>query len=100
MHHPELVLRIIGAWIRREEREEFGEFVERALERLGRALAEVRVTLAKLRIGPIRALRIGIDDLPEVLPRRDPLLAVQRLGALVEQKLVGERGAGGNAAAG
>ncbi len=71
---PELVLRVVGARVRRIERQELLELGDRQDQRFGRALAEIGVADAELRVGPERALRVGFVDLLEVLARGQPLL--------------------------
>src|SRR5262249_24413882 len=72
----------------RVEGEELGEFVDGEHERLGAAFAEVRVADGQLRVGAVRAAGVGFDHLFEVLARRQPLLGLNRRGALVEQEFV------------
>ncbi len=73
------------------EREELLELGDRQHQRFGRAFAEIRVADPQLGVGPERALRVGFGDLLEVLARREPLLLLQRLVALLEEELIGLR---------
>src|SRR5262249_1465728 len=82
------VLRVIGPFVGRVKRQEFPELVDRQHERFGGAFAEVGVADAQLRVRSIGARGVGFGDLLEKLPRREPFLAVERVGALVKQELV------------
>src|SRR5688500_16609861 len=88
VRHAELVLRVIGAVVRRVEREELAVFVHRQHVRLDRPLAEEAVGDPELRVGAVGALRIAVHQLPEILARREPATVVERLGAALPEKLV------------
>ena len=62
--------------MRRVERQELPELVRGEDERLGRMLAHVRVADAELGVRAVPALRIAVNELPEVLARREPVLAL------------------------
>src|SRR4030095_9191352 len=78
VREPELVLRLMGARVRRIEGEELAELVDGEDERLGGALAEIRVADTELGVRPERTRGVGFDDLLEELASRQPLLVVER----------------------
>ena len=82
------VLRVVGAAVGRVEREELPELVESQDKSFVRAFSQIGIADAELRIWPIRALRTGLNDLFEELPRLQPLLGIECLRAPVEQVLV------------
>ena len=86
--HADLVLRVIGALVRRIEAQKLRVLVQREDERFRRAFAEVRVGEPELRVGAIGAAGVRFDDLLEELARGEPLLVVQLRHAAVVQKLV------------
>ena len=94
MCEPELVLGIVGSRIRRIEGEKLLELVDGEHERFARPLAEIRIADPQLRIGPIRTLRVGFDDLLEEFAGRQPFLVVERGGSAFEEEFVGLAGAG------
>ena len=69
-------------------------YVDREHVALGGALAEIGVADSELRVPAVRALRVAVDELPEVLARGEPVLVVQFGGAALEQELVRIRRAG------
>ncbi len=89
VRHPELQLRVVGARAGRIERQELAELVHREDQRFRAALAEIGIADAKLGIGPVIALRIGIEDAPEVFARVQPAVLLERFIPLVVEELVG-----------
>src|SRR5262249_40257058 len=92
MAHRELVLRVVGTRIQREERDELAVFVGRQHQRFSGLLAEVGVTEAKLGIGPERTPGVVVDDLLEVFAGVGPLLFLERLGPPIEEEAIWVRG--------
>src|SRR5206468_4279572 len=74
---------------RRVERQELAKLVDGEHERFRRALAQIRVADAKLGVGTIRTLHVGLDHLLEELARQQPFLLVDGGCPFVEQKPVG-----------
>src|SRR5206468_1719452 len=94
MRHAEFVLRVISACVCRIEAQELRVLIDREHERLGRVLAQIRVTQPELRVRSNRTLRVRLDDLLEELAGGEPFLLVERRDPAVEEESVRLRRAG------
>ena len=89
---PSLVLRVVGARAGGIIRQELPKFVLGEHETVGRGFGKVHVTHSELGIRAIRALRIAVDELAEVVTCVNPLPVLEGRHAAFIEKLVGACG--------
>jgi hypothetical protein len=86
-----MVLRVVGAGVRRIERQELAKFVLAEDVVLGAALAQIGVADPQLGVRSERAAGIVVDDLTVVLTRARPLLLHHRFAGAIHEIAVGLR---------
>jgi len=82
---------VVGLRVAREELQKLPELVGAEDVGLDASFTDVRIADAQLGIGAEAALRIAVDQAPEVLAGGQPVLLGQFLGAALKQKDVGVR---------
>ena len=88
VRHRQLVLRVVGALVRGEVRQELLVLALGAQLALGRAVAQVRVTETELGVGPQRTLRIAVHELAVQVPGERGLGDADRERLVAEAEMV------------